>query len=275
MFATLKVICARCAAPMLGIAILAAALATGGATSPASATAILFSRAGVTAIQGANTPVFSMTDSGTNFASAVEISGDYQASAIAQTGTRSNSATASARKTTTSGFSSAGAKSSWTDGLTFAGGTGRAMMTFVFSLSGSLSDASATASFEFVFDEGDDTCCSDSFSESFTGPGGAGMTALYDVEFTYGTSDPIIIQAVLQVSSAVSRDITGTSTANFSATAILTEVIVPDGTTITSESGTNYLEVLVVPTDIPEPGTLAILVIGLAGLGFARRKPAA
>lgn len=242
MFVALKAIYIRCAARMLGAAVLAAALAAGGATSPASATSILFSSAAAGAQE---IDVFSI--GGTDFASEIAISTFNQdrASAIAQTGFRSNSATASASSNSTdsSRTTSASAVSRWTDNLTFTGGTGVGLITWVFSLSGNLTGDESSAGFTFVFDKNDVSSSGDVFNLQFLDPGTvSGFVVFYEILFDLdeALSDPLIFSAQLSVAAAVFSGATGTSSANFGATAILTQVIVPEGVVIGSGSGTDY-----------------------------------
>jgi hypothetical protein len=207
------------------------------------------------------------------------VSGDFRASAIAQTAIRSNRIAASAGKDTESGFSDAGATSRWTDGLFFNGGelgtTGFA--TFVFDLSGSIGGDGNVVSFSFDFDAEDEYCCSDGTSEIFRGPTTVnGFELSLAVEFTFiseeAGDDPLFIEAELFGGASVNRGDTGNVSTNFGNSAILTEVILPDGVSISSLSGTDYSQVLGASTTVTEPGALALFGIGLAGLALSRRR---
>lgn len=87
---------------------------------------------------------------------------------------------------------------------------------------------------------------------------GAGLSGTFTLD--YGV--PISLEALLQVSGTFG------GFAHFGNTATL-EFIVPEGTTIQSESGTEYLATTV---PIPEPASTAVFLLGLAALAAARHS---
>jgi len=219
-------------------------------------------------VRGINTDVFDEFSTGTDFASEVGIASDYRASAIAQTAYRSNRITASAGKDVEDGFSQGGATSRWSDGLFFEGGVGTGFVTFKFMLSGNI-EGDDTVGFNFDFDAEDEYCCSDNVGEVFRGPlSVSGFEISLEAEFTYNSEangdEPIVIEAQLFGSAIVSRGDTGDVTTQFGNSAILVEVILPDGTSVSSTSGTDYSRV------IPEPGALVLFALG--GILLERKR---
>lgn len=249
----------------------------GGAASPAFAST-LFSSAGVTAIVGNNTVVFDEFSTGTSFAAESELVGARQATAIASTAYRSNQISALALKDVApsfeSGFVDAGATSRWKDGLFFGNGSGTGLVTFVFSLNGTI-EGENSVGFSFDFDSEDEFCCSDSIGEVFRGPTTvSGLEISLLAEHPYngtqaGGGTPLFIEAELFGSATVGRFETGQRTTDFGNSAILTKVILHDGNTLESLSGTDYLLI------IPEPSTLilgALAFVGFLARGHCRRR---
>jgi hypothetical protein len=101
-----------------------------------------------------------------------------------------------------------------------------------------------------------------SFQIPFAVPGTLEFSFMPDGDFDWAAG----------ITADTAASLLGTSTADFFSTAAFSYQG-PTGTTTYSASGQfpDTLDLANAPTDVPEPATLALFGIGLAGVGFARR----
>ena len=188
-----------------------------------------------------------------------------------------NSASVSGDLTASGGTSNAFATSLWTDMISITGGTGTGEITFGAHLSGTFTDHTET-NFTLAINQGAGGYFTGASTRGlYSGtPGGLtnfsqDVTLLYI--FTYGV--PFALTGRLDINgyenSLCCGGIEGQPpfSANFSHTAILDTVVLPTGALLNSLSGVSYPAQV---TAVPEPATLALLSLGMAGLGFGRRK---
>ncbi len=162
-------------------------------------------------------------------------------------------------------------ESFWREGLTLLGDTNvtpTAVVNFQFQLTGSLggNTQSSNVNFEFVFDTFDDYGYSDSVSFFSRDADIFDETLSLLVTFPVATPTPIYISGYLQATAGTGGTEIGSAVADFFGTATLTEVTVPDGLTLVSESGTDY------STNIPEPTTLSLAIVLLMGIAIRPRR---
>jgi hypothetical protein len=154
------------------------------------------------------------------------------------------------------------ATSTWTDQFVITGGTGAGSVTFGDHISGT---NGLGGSWFFVFCQG--VFCSGT-SNSFPFSASSVSTEVTDtLAFTYGV--PFLLSAVLGVDAGHDAGAFVATFVNFSSTAILDELILPNGAILNSESGTLYpLSGTPLPTALP----LFAGGLGVIGLLARRRK---
>lgn len=169
------------------------------------------------------------------------------------------------------GFSSMSTGSSlaqFSDSVTLGGLSGPQEVTVVLHFEGSLGSAgeetigtSASMTVSLTVDGHNIALVADWFGnlpEPLTSASSPGLAATFVLD--YGV--PISLEALLQVSGTFG------GFAHFGNTATL-EFLVPEGTTIQSGAGAEYLATTVA---IPEPATIALLLLGLAALSASRNR---
>ncbi len=241
--------------------------------APSAVAAPILVRSGsVYAVAGQNTEKFDNRAQSNDIGiSVIGTATGFGAIATSDTQFRMNHARASANKAVEDGFSQAQARSYWQDEIIVTGWPGPiARVGFVFTISGSLSapdDADASAAFSFTYDLNDDTCCSDEVSVGWVYPEQASEEEVFliaDVE----VNTLVEVSMELVVTAVVGRGDVGESTADFWSTAILTEVVLPEGATISATSGTDYMA----PAVVPVPAALWLFGSALGLFGLMRQK---
>jgi len=183
----------------------------------------------------------------------------------------------------------ASAISRWTDQVVITGGTGTGTVEFGVHLNGSLSTfaylssallfnydvngqpTSSSAEFHYLFSHFPDAFGSPVPGYGSTYPCVSGPCIVdneYTTTYTFNYGTPFLLSGLLYLNAGHSAPAFTATFADFSSTAVLNEVMLPNGATLQSASGTEY------PLSaVPEPETYALLIAGLGLLGFvARRK---
>jgi len=170
--------------------------------------------------------------------------------------------------------SSVTTESKWSDTITFLGGTGSGTLTAYMLIDGTLGtvpaanpseSAEATLFFNFTapygYTQSAEYVADSSGSTTITG-GTFQNNVLSTVwTFDYNTPYDITSDFFLQGSFGGYGHFGDTLALSFD---------LPDGTMINSANGASYA--IGAPVTVPEPGTIALFGIGLAGLGFSRRR---
>lgn len=166
----------------------------------------------------------------------------------------------------------ANAWSIWKDEIWITGGAGTGQVTFGVHFSGTY-----TTYIQSEFDLGINIAADGSTPNStfistsqfpavpLDGLGSLSVNLVLPYVFTYDV--PFSLQGTL-ILSGVHFSQGYPFLADFLHTAILDTVILPAGASLNSLSGASYPAQL---TEVPEAATLALLALGLAGLGFSRR----
>ncbi len=273
-------------------AVLVSALAAGGViTTPASAAVELFSLAGAAAAQP-QTSILRDEEQGTTSAFAqadLDFSG---AEAHANTSFGSNKARASGIVTQVaqanegvSHFGEGVAVSRWRDVMTISNPTaargGSFQATVVIHLSGTMfvSDGrfgTVFTTLEFAFDPDDQTSFGEQgvqarfgFGQGNPVSGTQTINQSLSLTFDFGNGDPFDFEAELQLNASVSTRVpegAGLARGDFFSTAVVSQVILPDGFSLSSQSGTIY--------PVPTPGAAVFLAIaGALGAKRPRTNP--
>jgi hypothetical protein len=212
-------------------------------------------------------------DAGTSPTSVNKTSSDVygnSSTSIASTAYGSNKAYASA--TAVQDWSAiAGVTSDWQDTWTVNGGIGQGVMTLIMTLTGSISNTSDMATVNYSFGSSNNFGGYQGISiqqNSFTSPTSYTATLPFD----YGV--PFTVESNLSLSAAgslwlhaVDLNFYPTSTLDFSSTALVTQITLPDGATLLTASGATYP-----PTAVPLPPAVWLLGSGLVGLAGLSRK---
>ena len=152
------------------------------------------------------------------------------------------------------------ATSTWTDQFVITGGTGTGLVTFGTHIDGTTGSG---GSWFFVFCQG--VSCSGN-NNSFPFSASSVSTDVTEtLAFTYGI--PFLLSGVLGVDAGHDAGAFVATFVDFSSTAILDEVILPDGAILSSESGKSY------PLSAtPLPATLPLLAGGLGVIAVLARR---
>lgn len=152
------------------------------------------------------------------------------------------------------------ATSTWTDQFLITGGTGAGSVTFGAHIEGT---NGLGGSWFFVFCQGV-FCSGDSNSFPFSASS-VSTEVTQTLAFTYGV--PFLLSGVLGVDAGHDAGAFVATFVDFSSTAILDEVILPNGAILNSESGTSY------PLSAtPVPAALPLFAGGLGVIGLLARR---